>query len=361
MADLNIPGWGSCKHIEYKFDNFFRRTSTLYGASGSGKSSIVYQIMDIVKCIPNVVVVCPTNDANESYTDRIPDRCIHKNPTEKILIDILLRQKAAVHTYNRANNLTTLGKLVLRIGDQEPVRQANEAKQRAVEYINRINKDPQYDAGIRDTMIKEIKEKYKEHIIKLYKTCIYSNRHRYDVKTLTEDELYSLKYLKFNPSLLLIMDDCAAEIKEWAKNESIKDIFFNGRHWWITSIYTFQDDSMVEPPIRKNTFNAFFTESGCAMTYFNRKSNGFTPQLAKRGMSLAEKLFNSGEKHFRKMVYSRMDMREPLRYIQADSKLLTPFRIGCKALWKLCEKIPEDKVAMEAEKKLNPFYSSFMV
>jgi hypothetical protein len=158
------------------------------------------------------------------------------------------------------------------------------------------------------------------------------------------------------------MDDCAAQIKKWANDPIVAELFFNARHKWITSIYSMQDDSLLVPPIRKNTFNAIFSESSCAIAYFRRLTNALPPELSKLGIRMAQELFRTradGASNFNKMVYSRMDRTAPLRYIRAEASVLRPFRFGCDALWKLCMRVPVDKKAVEKERAANPFYSSF--
>ena len=68
---------------------------------------------------------------------------------------------------------------------------------------------------------------------------------------LTYEEKFCVKFLYFNPSLLLILDDCASQVDKWGKDNTINKLFFEGRWMWITSIYTMQDDKKLATGIRK--------------------------------------------------------------------------------------------------------------
>ena len=56
------------------------------------------------------------------------------------------------------------------------------------------------------------------------------NRELLKQKHLTEDEKYSLMYLNFNPRLLLIFDDCSAQLKPFFNKEIFRMLFYQNRH-----------------------------------------------------------------------------------------------------------------------------------
>lgn len=57
---------------------------------------------------------------------------------------------------------------------------------------------------------------------------------------------------KINPKCFIIMDDCLANAKQWIKDESIKELLFNGRHYQITYILTMQFPLGIPPDYRQN-------------------------------------------------------------------------------------------------------------
>lgn len=357
---IYVQGLGNVLFIDRDVQNFFRRTTLMYGPSETGKTTLVYWILYILRAIiPNVIVISPTEGANNSWKGRIPARCVRKNIDVKNLYDILARQKRAVDIYNKANVLEILEKLVNRAGDTNAKNSAWRIKQMTDECIAKIEKSPDHNHAERGEIITELKERCRNKLISIYKASIIKHREQIETQSLTTDEKYSLKFLHFNPSLLLILDDCASQFDKWGKDSILAELFYEGRHWWITTIITMQDDKKLPTGIRKNTFNNFFTDANCAITFFSNKANGFSKVVQRHAEKLIEYLFQpnaNGTKNFKKMVYSRLDKRAQLRYIIADTYPV--FRMGCDALWKLCEAVPTDKTKEDVDKS-DKFYGSF--
>lgn len=62
--------------------------------------------------------------------------------------------------------------------------------------------------------------------------------------------------------MMLIFDDCAAKIKSFVKtSDTLKEIFYNGRHWYFSLVLTAQDDKEIETELRKNTAVSIFTNA----------------------------------------------------------------------------------------------------
>lgn len=64
-------------------------------------------------------------------------------------------------------------------------------------------------------------------------------------------------YQHVDPRMVLILDDCLADSDKWVNDETIKGIFFNGRHLKITLIITMQDPMGIPPRLRTNVEYAF--------------------------------------------------------------------------------------------------------
>lgn len=56
---------------------------------------------------------------------------------------------------------------------------------------------------------------------------------------------------KIDPRAFLILDDCLYDTK-WIKDENIRCLFLNGRHWRINFIITLQDPLGLPPALRNN-------------------------------------------------------------------------------------------------------------
>lgn len=73
-----------------------------------------------------------------------------------------------------------------------------------------------------------------------------------------QEELKQGKKVKaVDPSLILIMDDCLADAKDWKKDPTVTAILLNGRHYHFTFVLTMQDPIGVPPMLRMN-FDYYF-------------------------------------------------------------------------------------------------------
>jgi len=52
--------------------------------------------------------------------------------------------------------------------------------------------------------------------------------------------------------ILLLMDDCLSDSKSWGKDESLREVLFNGRHYDITYVLTMQAPLEISPALRDN-------------------------------------------------------------------------------------------------------------
>lgn len=75
------------------------------------------------------------------------------------------------------------------------------------------------------------------------------------IRNLVERQKDKIKQYKKDPSVdpraFLIFDDCLHD-KAWVKDEWIRQIFFNGRHYFITFIFTMQYPVGIPPHLRGN-------------------------------------------------------------------------------------------------------------
>jgi hypothetical protein len=57
---------------------------------------------------------------------------------------------------------------------------------------------------------------------------------------------------KLDPSVFLLMDDCMSKKAAWVKDDTISEIFMNGRHYRITYMLTMQYSLGISPELRSN-------------------------------------------------------------------------------------------------------------
>lgn len=85
--------------------------------------------------------------------------------------------------------------------------------------------------------------------------CIRSKYTPELIKNLIDRQKEKIKQAKSDPSIdpraFLVFDDCLHD-KRWVKDEVIREVFFNGRHYGITFIFTMQYAVGVPPHLRGN-------------------------------------------------------------------------------------------------------------
>ncbi|MDE2097674.1 MAG: ATP-binding protein [Patescibacteria group bacterium] len=354
--------------LTLKVGDLLDLTSVIYGPSGSGKSTIVKHIMKILNGhIDQVIGISPTELANRSYEGYIDAPLMHyrmylpdaKKTTKKedekkgalrFLEALYDRQTMMAAVYTRASQLDVLARLYARIpakaraeGDRN-IATLNKKRQAIVDKINQL-------PG-RDDKVKEVDEKFRNILGRLYKKWIAENYALLEKQDLSEDEAYSLKYVNFNPRVLLIFDDCAAELKPFFNKEIFRKIFYQGRWCFITCIICCHDETDMPPPLRKNARLSFFTDATTASTTFEKAK--MPKQTSNHVKAIIPVIFRHGN---RKLVHIRED-RTKRHFYHFTATKFPPFRFGSGALHDLCARVKSEGVTLD---KTNPYYSTFTV
>ena len=138
-----------------------------------------------------------------------------------------------------------------------------------------------------------------------------------------------------------------AGVKRWGKEEVIKKLFYQGRKYFITQIYTLQDDHGIPPDLRKNGMFSIFTSSNLASIYFETKSNGITSQDRKDAKKIIISIFRErrgAPQHYQKLVYDKTKA-DKFMYTVADE--YEDFRVGSSYIWKYTDKLPKKKDSLD--------------
>lgn len=361
---INIPGIGRLPFMDNDHKNFYKYSTILYGASGSGKTTVLMHLLKILQpYIPSIIVISPTSNANNAYKGIVPDNMVITDISPVYLRNVLDRQKISTQFYNTANDMNNLQSVFgkCKNGDAEKliITIRNYARQKITELeasdLDYANKREHKDKIV-DTTTAQIKN--------IFKKVIRENRSKLLAKKieLSKEELTTVKYLDFNPATLLILDDCASQIDKWGKDPVMNEFFFEGRHYNITSIYTMQNDKSLPTGIRKNTFISIFTDSGSATSFFENKANAIMSSTKKMAIKVIDHLFATnidGKPNFKKMVYARLDPKYLLRYVIAD--IPRDFKFGSKPFWEFCNKLPKNGESTTGIDENNKFYSAFSV
>ncbi len=363
--DLYLEDGSALRWFTRSYEDFLNKTTLIYGRTQSGKSTIVLEIMNMLKDHISIPFVVSQSNAAD-FIGKIPKNCINPSITKEWLEEFLLAQKGRADLYNKANNMKTLKFLFDKIKTAQAENMEKMLVQMAEKHIGNIEYNNKLDYSAKREQIKAIQEMQVKKLVELYKSNIRSYKYILDgmVDKLSRDEICCLNYLDFVPHALLVFDDCASVFKKWVKQSTvIKEIFYAGRWAYITFIITSQDDKEIESELRKNAIVSFFTTPQAAIANFTRASNAY-PKHEKLRADLAVKRIFKGAaeansslrtKNFKKLVYIQ-NREDPFMYIIAE--LCLDFKMGCPSLWDLDKKIEETK-AGNSNEELQGFFNRY--
>ena len=99
------------KWFDKSAKSFLDKTTLVFGGSGSGKTTIIEEILYLCKdSIPNYIVVAPKT-SDTAYRGKLPGRCIKEDLTKSKLQKIWQRQYYFTQLYNTANDVNILESL----------------------------------------------------------------------------------------------------------------------------------------------------------------------------------------------------------------------------------------------------------
>ena len=351
---------------------FIDRTVAIYGPSGTGKTVITKHIMKTLQGhVEQVIVVAPSEPSNRSYAGVVDPPFIHyrlfladpANPKKddgtrgalRFLEAIWKRQEMMAAIYTRANSPDVLAQIFGRLprGPREEGRaiiDAMNAKRSRV--VDRVRRQYAEEPGRCEERVKDVNAKFKKMLVLIYKKFIAPEYAQlYAREDISEDERYSLAYLTFNPRLLLIFDDCAAQLKPFFTKDIFRLLFYQNRHSFITVVISCQDDTDLPANLRKNAYVSFFTEPIVCSSNFERASNKFAKPARAYIADVASEIFRGN----RKLAYIREDDRRQ-HFYHIEFPYPKPFRFGSEALRELSDAVQSEGVSMDRD---NPFYAHF--
>lgn len=345
---------------ENSTETFLHKSTILYGSTGSGKTVLIKHILFLLKnTIPQVIIINPTNKLNNAYSDIVPKQLVYDEIDENLFQTIYEKQTMARQMYDKVQKIEPLYNLFKKCATSTD---HNEYKQMSNIYKNtkdnvdskvkHISEKKSQQNQLKEEHQKTIRSFFKQIIRKNRKVLLSSNK----INSLTSDEQLIIKYLDFNPNLLLIFDDCAASFKNWGKFTGVNELFFNGRHFYVTTIMSFQSDTILPPDLRSNTYISIFTTKQCALSFFENKKNGISKQDYKKYIKYIDEVFKikDGYKNYQKLCYFKNDPDYLIQYIIAN--VYSDFKFGSSLLWEFCEKVKRNDDEIDIN---NPFYDSF--
>ena len=324
--------------------HFLHRLTILYGPSGSGKSSIILHILNTLRDhVPIGIVCCPTAAMNADYDNIFPNQCIYDDLTKPLLQRIFQRQNNVMTMYNLVRDPETLRPLYQKIADSE-----SKSKIDKLDSIYRKGcRDIKtgYEEDEVDSTLDELTSKYNKKLVKIMRACIISNMKRLRSCTISDMQKTLLHNFQLNPSIILLIDDCAASIKDWKDLTETKQLFFQGRHFRVTTILTMQNDSIIPPPLRMNAHISIFTTEKIVNTFYNKASSGASTEDRKRISRIANDIFapsdDRSRPNYKKIVVfgAIIKTEHKIQYIIGCPKKK---RFGSQALWQICNQVQRE-------------------
>lgn len=345
--------------IDYKIA--LDKSVILYGASGSGKSCMIIDILKhLNKYAKQIIVISPTDPTNGTYsktwddgTGIVPKPLIHYKLTEETLMVVWKRQEMFAAVYSRANQIDILEKLFRRLklgGVKKILDKAEAAKAQCLIEIE----DKFSDKNIQKKKKGEIEDKFTEFYTLTYKRYISANKKTLESMDLSVEEKFTLKYLSFNPRMVIVFDDCSADFKKIKSKEGksvLEKMFFQNRWAYLTVIIAVHDDKLIDSELRKNAYLSIFTTKQSAYTYFSRGSNAFPRDMIKRVVEESKRVFTGHQK----LAFVRQ--RDEIFRITATDNSDHPFTFGAESIRHFCGKIAS-KGGVSIDRN-NEFYGYF--
>lgn len=362
---VKVRGKPDREYIIPKFDldngaAFINVSTVLYGVTQSGKTVTGKHIMHSLRNVyPRVFIFAPTEDGTSDYEGIAPSQVINEKITLEAISDIYEYQKMAKEMYTRANNLKTLNGLFTRVATGK-AKLHFKAMIAAYKKASATNMHKFPNPADQKAANGKLTKRFEWRLRRFYKDIIWPNRNKLRLMKLNENEQYSLQYLRFNYNVLIIFDDAMTEVDKLIKqgkrteNEIIQNFFFRGRHYGITHIYTMQSDKKLDAELRKNTFISCFTSKGEALSYFQRKTNGFTNEEQKIAEAVIDVIFSEeNQNEHKKLIYLR-EAKSKWQWYKANQHV--NFRMCSDILWEYCKRIEKKGNKMD---KTNKFFDSF--
>lgn len=325
----------SLPEFEMSHDVFIDKTTMVFGESGTGKSFIIGDILyNLHKHIDQIVVFSPTDRQNHTY-DRglVPPPLIHYEVDVNVLEEIWERQTALASIYSRANDPKVINSLFIKCASEKELTMLQNARASFDKYKEKIiNENPE----IANEKLKDMEKDYEKFKTLTCKKCIEKNSNILKNKKLNEKESFTLKYVNFNPRIVIIFDDCTEMLNKIKNSKVVQRIFYQGRWAFITAIFAAHTDKAFSPEVKKNSYVNIFTSKKSAASYFNRGSNDFDKnekQTSNRATNIA---FTQLAK-YQKLIWIRDGLssngRQNGPFYKYTAQKHDNFRFGSDAIW----------------------------
>lgn len=331
-----------------KFDldikTVLNKSMVLYGSRGSGKSIICKDIMYLLKDrIPTGIVFNATERSNSFFSNIISKPFLYNQLNIDILNNVWKRQEQITAIHEKVNNINALLSIIQKLNLTQAIEAYYNITKTKEKYADELQKNIDSDNKFLIEMNK-LNDKFDELKLLTLKKIIISVKKRIKnnelpaVHNLNKDDIDIIKFIDINPNILLIFDDCAAELKKYSKTDTLRKLFYQSRHVNITFIITAQDEIDLDASLRKNANITILCDSNCCLGFFERSSNSFGKSIRQIGRDISEKIYN--DKKNVKLVYNK-DSDVKLQWYIATIR--EDFVFGSKYNLEYAKKIVKDE------------------
>lgn len=341
--------------FEWSPKQYLDRTTIAYGESGTGKSTIIIHMLKTLQPrIQQIVVFSPTDPQNKTYSGgTVPLPLIHYEVTLEKLETIWDRQAAMAAVYTKANNPEIIERVYRKMPNPRVDAFISRANAKKAEALDAIRSQYMDEATV-SKKTDEVNNRFKDMLIIAYKKSIYESRDQLKRLPLSEDEMFTVDYVTFNPRIVVIFDDCSAVLREKKirNSEVFKKMFYQNRWVFMTIIIAAHNDKNIEQDIRKNNYLSIFTSKACATAFFNNKTNGFDTETIHKARD-AIKCIDEAQKGHRRLAY----VRDENKFYVLTAKKFPPFAFCPGVINAYCDRIKSNGTM--AIDRSNQFYSQF--
>jgi len=303
------------------------RSIVLYGASDTGKSAFITNILEALKDSMDQLYICAGNDECMRTYENIGFKpFMHKGFSTEFIKELWDRQEALTTVYRKVNK--HVEELAYKIKDINTIRHLEFIKKTKQQKLKEIEEKYKNNVDKKEMELIECGELWDGFITLFCKKSINENQHKLVMQDLSETDAYTLKYLNCNPRCLLIIDDCVAQIQETKNKAILYSMFMEGRHKNITFVMALQDDKALISELRKNAFFSIFTTRQCATALFHRGSNSYSKDMKKKADNAIEKVFGKGDKDNAVNLDKLVFFRKTEKFYKCRAKKYTNIKFG---------------------------------
>lgn len=277
--------------LEKNKATFLHKSTLIYGGSNCGKTSIIKDILYHIKDeISAAVVICPTELNHGTYTEGeipiIPKQFLHTEYNDSLMNDIFKFQDERIRNYKKINCLPSIESIYNTYPSQSINTTVDRLKQLLKDDLNALS---ELGAGEQYSARTIIKEKFNQSKLILYKNHISANRKLFLDRNKSEESIYIINNINFNPNMVLVMDDVSPIMEKTKNNKMMIKIATEGRHYKITFILAIHASRVVPPLLRTNAHNFVFADKKTAGSYMEGNKTQYS--LADR-RDFSEKIQN---------------------------------------------------------------------